>query len=46
VEQECQRYVNYYSRPKVIRKNGWTVQGWPVHQVDWKREILRSQVEE
>src|SRR5207237_7038946 len=44
-EQECQRYVHFYSRPTVVRENGWTVQGWPVHQADWKREILRSVVE-
>ncbi len=46
VELECQRYVNYYSRPQVRRQDGWTVQGWPIHQADWKREILRSVVEE
>ncbi|HYV38951.1 MAG TPA: ImmA/IrrE family metallo-endopeptidase [Gemmataceae bacterium] len=45
VERECQHYVNYYSRPAVRRKGGWTVHGWPVHQADWKREILRSVVE-
>jgi Zn-dependent peptidase ImmA (M78 family) len=45
-EKQCQRYVNYYSRPRVVRANGWTVQGWPVHQSDWKREILRSVVDE
>jgi Zn-dependent peptidase ImmA (M78 family) len=45
-EQECQRYVHYYSRPRTVQANGWTVQGWPVHQLDWKREILRSSVEE
>jgi Zn-dependent peptidase ImmA (M78 family) len=44
-EQECQKHVNYYSRPRVVRRDGWTVQGWPVHQSDWKREILRSVVE-
>jgi Zn-dependent peptidase ImmA (M78 family) len=44
-EQKCQRYVNYYSRPRVVREGGWTVQGWPVHQADWKREILRSVVD-
>lgn len=44
-ERECQQYVNYYSRPRLIQENGWTVQGWPVHQADWKREILRSVVE-
>jgi Zn-dependent peptidase ImmA (M78 family) len=41
-EQECQRYVHYYSRPHAVRGEGWTVQGWPVHAADWKREILRS----
>ncbi|HXG12276.1 MAG TPA: ImmA/IrrE family metallo-endopeptidase [Gemmataceae bacterium] len=45
-ERECQRYVNHHGRPHVVRKDGWTVQGWPIHQPDWKREILRSVVEE
>lgn len=41
-ERVCQQVVNYYSRPHVVQENGWTVHGWPVHQADWKREILRS----
>ncbi len=45
-EKQCQKYVNHYSRPRVVRENGWTVQGWPIHQADWKREILRSVVDE
>jgi Zn-dependent peptidase ImmA (M78 family) len=45
-EEECQRYVHYYSRPKLVQRAGWTVRGWPVHQADWKREILRSLVEQ
>lgn len=45
-EQECQRYVNRHSRAWTIQADGWTVQGWPVHQADWKREILRSVVGE
>jgi Zn-dependent peptidase ImmA (M78 family) len=45
VEERCQRYVHHYSRPRVLREDGWTVHGWPVHQADWKREILRSVVE-
>jgi Zn-dependent peptidase ImmA (M78 family) len=45
-ERACQRYVNQYSRPHVVRQDGWTVHGWPVHQPDWKREILRTVVEE
>jgi len=45
-EQKCQRYVHKHSRPRVVQEKGWTVQGWPVHQDAWKREILRSVVEE
>ena len=45
-EEKCQRYVHYYSRPKMIQEDGWTVHGWPVHQTDWKREILRSVVDD
>jgi Zn-dependent peptidase ImmA (M78 family) len=45
IEAQCQRYVHHYSRPRVLRECGWTVHGWPVHQADWKREILRSVVE-
>src|SRR6202022_2962247 len=41
-EQQCQRRVNQTGQPHVIRAASWTVQGWPVHQADWKREILRS----
>jgi hypothetical protein len=45
-ERQCQRYVNHYSRPRTVQAQGWTVRGWPVHCTDWKREILRSTVEE
>jgi Zn-dependent peptidase ImmA (M78 family) len=44
-EQKCQRYVHERGVHHVIREDGWTVQGWPVHQADWKREILRSVVD-
>lgn len=44
-EKECQQYVHYYSRPRRVQQAGWTVQGWPVHQSDWKREVLRGVVE-
>jgi hypothetical protein len=44
-ERECQRYVHHYSRPRVVCEGGWTVQGWPIHKPDWKREILRSVVD-
>lgn len=44
-ELQCQEYVHRYSRKYRVQEAGWTVYGWPVHQVDWKREILRSVVE-
>src|SRR5262249_49668144 len=44
--QECQTSVHRYSRPAVVRARGWTVQGWPLHSLDWKREVLRSVVDE
>lgn len=41
----CQEYVHRFSRVHRVQEGGWTVHGWPVHQVDWKREVLRSVVE-
>ena len=29
-------------KPQSLRRGEWSVQGWPVHRADWKREILRS----
>jgi Zn-dependent peptidase ImmA (M78 family) len=46
VERACQRYVHEHGKPHRLCENGWTVHGWPVHQLDWKREILRSVVDE
>ncbi|MFO0964574.1 MAG: ImmA/IrrE family metallo-endopeptidase [Gemmataceae bacterium] len=45
IEEKCQRHVNANSRPCRLQADGWTVQGWPVHQLEWKREILRSVVD-
>jgi Zn-dependent peptidase ImmA (M78 family) len=44
-EEKCRRQVHHFGRPRQVRENGWTVHGWPVHQTDWKREILRSVVD-
>lgn len=41
-EQACLRLVQRHSRPHRAREDGWTVQGWPAHTVDWRREVLRS----
>jgi Zn-dependent peptidase ImmA (M78 family) len=45
-EEKCQREVRRTDEPHCVAENGWTVQGWPVHQASWQREILRSVVEE
>jgi len=45
-EEKCVRFVHNHGKPKRVQEAGWTVEGWPVHQEDWKREILRSVVEE
>jgi hypothetical protein len=45
-EKECQIMVNSQSRPAVVRRAGWTVYGWPIHQFDWQREILRGELDD
>lgn len=42
IEKECWQFVSAHGKPKTMRGDEWTVQGWPVHELDWKREILRS----
>lgn len=44
-EQQCHERVRRTGQPHVVACDGWTVHGWPIHQPDWKREILRSVVE-
>lgn len=44
-ERECLRQISQTSQAHIVCSGGWTVQGWPVHQPDWKREILRSVVD-
>ncbi len=41
-EDACWKHVTRHGEPHVVHADGWTVQGWPIHQLDWKREILRS----
>lgn len=45
-EKACLEYVHNYSRARRVSADGWTVHGWPVHEPDWRREILRSVFEE
>ena len=42
IEQHCWEHVTQRAEPTTLRDAEWTVQGWPVHELDWKREVLRS----
>src|SRR5262245_54018183 len=44
-EARCQRFVHNHGKTKIVAADGWTVQGWPVHTAEWKREVLRSVVD-
>ncbi len=41
-ERLCQQQVHEQGRPASVKQPGCTVRGWPIHQPDWKREILRT----
>ncbi len=42
LERDCWNEVHRINRPAELREYGMTVQGWPIHEPDWKREILRT----
>jgi Zn-dependent peptidase ImmA (M78 family) len=42
VEKKCQQIVHTRGKSRRLHADGVTVQGWPVHTADWKREILRT----
>jgi hypothetical protein len=44
-EMACWRVVHDAARTARIDDGPRTVQGWPVHEPEWKREILRAEVE-
>ncbi len=46
VERECQRRANAEARAIRGEALPLRVQAWPVHEPGWKREILRTEVEE
>jgi len=41
-EERCWKHVTEHGEANQVRDDDWSVTGWPVHQLDWKREILRS----
>lgn len=42
IEEQCWKQVHEHGKPKTMRGDDWTVTCWPVHELAWKREILRS----
>jgi hypothetical protein len=44
-ERRCWQEVCATARPKRLRRPTQCIQGWPVHEDGWKREILRTEVE-
>jgi hypothetical protein len=45
-EMSCWRAVHGRNRSRQALEGLRTIQGWPVHEEGWKREILRTEVEE
>jgi hypothetical protein len=46
LEMECWRRVHRRCRPSRGRQGANVIQGWPIHEDGWKREILRLEVDE
>jgi hypothetical protein len=44
-EMRCWRAVHDRNRPQRTADGATNVQGWPVHEEGWKREILRTEVD-
>jgi hypothetical protein len=46
VELTCWRAVHDSNHPQTSYSGTHAVQGWPIHENGWKREILRAEVDE
>jgi hypothetical protein len=44
-EQACWQAVHQDGRPEKAWQGTLLVEGWPVHEPDWRREILRAEVD-
>jgi hypothetical protein len=44
LEQGCQRQAHETVRPQCSEDLSQRIQAWPIHEPDWKREILRSEL--
>jgi hypothetical protein len=45
-EVECWNSIRERRRPSKARRGQSLIQGWPIHEEGWEREILRTEVEE
>jgi Zn-dependent peptidase ImmA (M78 family) len=46
LEIECWTNVHDHGRPAKFRRGPNRIQGWPIHEIGWQREILRLEFEE
>ncbi len=46
LEMRCWQSVHEHNRPDRSSDGQRSVQGWPVHEENWKREVLRMEVDE
>ena len=45
-EMQCWRDVHFGAHPRQAQAGLRRIQGWPVHEEGWKREILRTELDE
>ncbi len=45
-EMECWRQIHQHCSQLPTESAGGHIQGWPIHEEGWKREILRMEIEE
>jgi Zn-dependent peptidase ImmA (M78 family) len=46
IERRCWETVHRTAEPARLRQPGILVEGWPVHEPGWKREVLRTSPDE
>jgi len=44
-ELRCWQAVHQSAQPCRLSHMAWIIQGWPVHEDGWKREVLRTEVQ-
>jgi len=45
LEIDCWRRVHRHNQAFRMQRDAATIQGWPIHEVGWKREILRLEID-